>query len=374
MSYNVLCDKYATRQLYGYCPSWALAWEYRKTAILKEILQFNADVLSLQEVETEQFWSFFMPELSKNGYKGIFYTKSRAKTMSEEERRYVDGCAIFWHTSKFELVKEHLVEFNQLAASHADGSDDMVNRVMQRDNIGVLALLEMSEPVPELGNVKPKLIVCNAHIHWDPEFADVKLIQTVMLMKELNCFMEEIKAGECAEKGEKHPNSNSIKHDIPFVLCADMNSLLDSGAIEFLENGVVPIAHPDFQKLQYKGFFKSCFETSTTTHKNGKNTSSESDIVHPFKLKRIDEDNLLPFTNYTYTFTGVLDYIFYTRQSMRPLGELGVIDEDYLRKNKVIGFPHPHFPSDHIPLVVEFEYTGQAIASASPAIPNKPDP
>ena len=54
----------------------------------------------IQEVETEQFWSFFLPELKKNGYDGIFSPKSRAQTMSEEERRYVDGCAIFWHTSK----------------------------------------------------------------------------------------------------------------------------------------------------------------------------------------------------------------------------------------------------------------------------------
>lgn len=30
MCYNVLCDKYATRNMYGYCPSWALNWEYRK--------------------------------------------------------------------------------------------------------------------------------------------------------------------------------------------------------------------------------------------------------------------------------------------------------------------------------------------------------
>lgn len=30
MCYNVLCDKYATRQMYGYCPSWALSWDYRK--------------------------------------------------------------------------------------------------------------------------------------------------------------------------------------------------------------------------------------------------------------------------------------------------------------------------------------------------------
>jgi len=355
MSYNVLCDNYATRQLYGYCPSWALSWDYRKTAILKEILQFNADLLSLQEVETEQFWSFFMPELSKNGYKGIFNPKSRAKTMTEEERRYVDGCAIFWHTSKFELIKEHLVEFNQIAASHAEGADDMVNRVMQRDNIGVMALLEMVDTVPELGNIKPHIVVANAHIHWDPEFCDVKLIQTVMLMSEIKSFMEEVKPS--FSLGGKTPNQN-----LPIILCADMNSLLDSGAIEFLEKGRISVNHPDFQKLAYSGFF--------SRHMEKENGKKATELTHPFKIKRAGEENTLPFTNFTYEFTGILDYIFYSHEMMLPLGELGRVDQDYLAKNKVIGFPHPHFPSDHIPLVVEFEYTNTNLAkpptSASP--------
>ena len=85
-----------------------------------------------------------------------------------------------------------MVEFNQLAAAHAEGADDMVNRVMQRDNICIMALLEMIKPVSELNNVKPKIIVTNAHIHWDPEYRDVKVIQTLMLMRELKNFMEEI--------------------------------------------------------------------------------------------------------------------------------------------------------------------------------------
>jgi len=48
MSYNILTDKLATRQLYGYCPSWALTWDYRKQAILKEILDSQADIIALQ--------------------------------------------------------------------------------------------------------------------------------------------------------------------------------------------------------------------------------------------------------------------------------------------------------------------------------------
>lgn len=56
--------------------------------------------------------------------------------------------------SRFFLLKEHLVEFNQLAMANAEGSDDMLNRVMTKDNIGLAALLqtrmgayEISEPL-----------------------------------------------------------------------------------------------------------------------------------------------------------------------------------------------------------------------------------
>ena len=79
-------------------------------------------------------------------------------------------------------------------------------------------------------------------------------------------------------------------------------------------------------------------------------------LTHPFKLGRVGKDNELPFTNFTYDFCGVLDYIFYTKEEFVPLGELGPVDFEYLKKNKVIGFPHPHFPSDHICLVVEFDF------------------
>ena len=37
--------------------------------------------------------------------------------VQELERKHVDGCAIFWRTAKFSLLKEHLVEFNQVHIS-----------------------------------------------------------------------------------------------------------------------------------------------------------------------------------------------------------------------------------------------------------------
>ena len=98
-------SRYATRGLYGYCPQWALNWEYRKKGILDEVRHYSADIIALQEVETDQFYKFFLPELKRDGYEGIFSPKSRAKTMSENDRKHVDGCAIFYRTSKFTLIK-----------------------------------------------------------------------------------------------------------------------------------------------------------------------------------------------------------------------------------------------------------------------------
>ena len=43
------------------------------------------------------------------------------------------------------MIKEHLIEFNRLAMSTAEGSHDMLNRVMTKDNIGLAALLETKE-------------------------------------------------------------------------------------------------------------------------------------------------------------------------------------------------------------------------------------
>ena len=50
----------------------------------------------------------------------------------------------------------------------------------------------------------------------------------------------------------------------------------------------------------------------------------------------------------------MIDYIFSTPQSLARLGVLGPFDMDWIRSNKIIGFPHPHVPSDHIPIMAQY--------------------
>ena len=61
----------------------------------------------------------------------------------------------------------------------------------------------------------------------------------------------------------------------------------------------------------------------------------------------------MPYTNFTYEFKGMIDYIFYPKRSMQPVGILGPLDENYLKDNKVVGCPQAHMPSDHFSLYVD---------------------
>jgi CCR4-NOT transcription complex subunit 6 len=325
LCYNVLCDKYATSQMFGYVPSWFLNWDYRKQLILHEILSYDADIVCLQEVESSQFDQYFKPQLRmRGGYDGVFSPKSRARTMSEWDRSYVDGCATFFKADKysvwriclrlfrFKFEDKTLVEFNQVALSRPSlrKHKDMYNRVMTRDNIAVIVRLEHKES-------RQEVLVGNVHIHWDPSFRDVKLVQTIMLIEEL----EKISM--------VHPKA-------AIIVCGDFNSLPGSGVCSFLETGTVRPDHSDFMKHTYEPY-----TTEGASHSlNLKNAYS----LAPDSLN---------FTSFTPMFLGVIDYVWFRPGGLSVNGCLGPVSTEYARQ--IVGLPSQHLPSDHISLLVEFK-------------------
>ncbi len=70
---------------------------------------------------------------------------------------------------------------------------------------------------------KQLLLVANAHMHWDPEYSDVKLVQTVMFLSEVKNIIDK------ASRSLKLSSVSGETNSIPLVLCADLNSLPDSG-------------------------------------------------------------------------------------------------------------------------------------------------
>ncbi|KAI7825219.1 Endonuclease/exonuclease/phosphatase [Gamsiella multidivaricata] len=333
--YNILAEKYATPQMYGYTPSWALAWEYRKELILQEILAYSADIVCLQELESGQYEDYFKDQMKQQGdYDGVFWPKSRAKTMPEKDRRTVDGCAILFKASKFNLIDKHLVEFNHLALQRPDfrQTDDIFNRVMTKDNIAVIAFLQHKE-------TQNRVVVSNTHIHWDPIFKDVKLVQVAMLMDELDKLSTQWAALPLPGSDlVQHQSSSALGGNggkLPTLICGDFNSEPNSGVYEFLTKGAVAQGHDDFGDHAY-----GTYTTEGLSHK----MTLRSSYSHV---------NELPFTNYTPSYVAVIDYIFYSASHLSVLGLLGGVEKEYM--GRCVGIPNAHFPSDHIPILSEFK-------------------
>lgn len=96
----------------------------------------------------------FNPELSLPFNSPLLYLYLLKYSSFSAERnfftKYIRICGsilylFFIFFCRFSLIKEHLVEFNQLAMANAEGSDNMLNRVMPKDNIGLAALLRTKE-------------------------------------------------------------------------------------------------------------------------------------------------------------------------------------------------------------------------------------
>ncbi|KAG9122650.1 Glucose-repressible alcohol dehydrogenase transcriptional effector [Ceratobasidium sp. 392] len=355
LSYNILCERCATTTMYGYTPSWALNWSYRKELILSEILNYGCDFLCLQEVDIAQYEEYFTKKLDEQKYSGIFSPKFRARTMNETERRRVDGCAIFFRSEKWCLVEHHLIEFSQ--ASHSRPAlrttKDWFNRVQTRDHIAVVATLVNR-------TTGTRLIVANAHLDWAPEYRDVKLVQTALLLDFLRGVADDFADMEVAASATATARKYANGSQIPLIICGDYNSVPDSGVYELMSKGHVPGSHPDFMGHSYGPY----------------TTEGPS---HSFELRSayaaVGE---LSVTNYTPGFKGGIDYIFYGSENVEVGAVLGEIDKEYL--SKVVGFPNAHFPSDHVCTSAQFRIlppkeTKPPPTSRSPAFTNStPNP
>ncbi|RVW56014.1 Carbon catabolite repressor protein 4-like 2 [Vitis vinifera] len=76
LSYNILSDIYASRSAHVKCPGWALAWEYRRKNLLLEITGYDADIICLQEVQSDHLENYFKPKLTKRGYSVTYKKKA----------------------------------------------------------------------------------------------------------------------------------------------------------------------------------------------------------------------------------------------------------------------------------------------------------
>ncbi|KAI6232616.1 Poly(A)-specific ribonuclease [Aphelenchoides fujianensis] len=361
LSYNILSDNLLNPEHYPQCPKWALKWEHRRVQLVHEILHYNPDVVSLQILEEEQYHHYFVHEMALHGFEGVFTSKSRTKTiLSEAKRKRVDGCALFWKRDTFALRRHRAVEFSQKAISLHNGCDALIDRVMIKDHVALIAVLEVRPAIyratpadgqPDFRLVPAKrskspvqvpaddtlvgssIVVSNVHVSWDPEYSDVKLIQSMMLINECTSELERVAKEE-----------NIGVQDVPFILAGDFNSFPDSEVLDYILNGRILKNHDEFRHFH------------GTTALNGISSSEPTDdhYRHELKLETAINAKNPAKTNITKTFKACIDYIFSTPRSLDCLGFLKGVKKKWMTENGIDALPHPLFPSDHIPVVSQY--------------------
>lgn len=340
LSYNILSDLYATREKYSYCPTWALVWEYRRQNLLQEILRYDADILCLQEVQSDHFENFFKPELTNRGYSVTF--KKKTSAVYTANQYVIDGCATFYRKDLFKEIWIYELEFKNPAQIMVEALGPELKtegtRRLVKGNVALFVVLEKLHNCSTSDALQSRICVANTHIHADPSADDVKLFQVSKLVN----VLEQI-----------------AKWQIPLLLCGDFNSLPASDPHLFIvRRNINPISDKETDPLGVYQRLK--------LHHSLPLVSAYASFSYTKNTKELRKTNPITkeplFTNYTRDFYGTLDYIFYTEDSLRVEGLLELLDQTTIE----IGLPSPVWSSDHIALMANFRL--------KPPSPERPSP
>ena len=189
-----------------------------------------------------------------------------------------------------------------------------------------------------------RVVVCNTHIACNYNHRDTQLAQVACLLS----FVE--------ERLPALPSSSSSDPPPVALLCMDANSMPSTGFYALLEEGRLPITHPDASNvdasipsilphllLQQQHEGEVCYHHSLALRSAMKHVNGSEPAMTTVKGKPSD-------------FEGCLDYIFYSSNSAEAVQALRIPPRDALKSING-GIPNGIIPSDHVPLgaVIQFK-------------------
>ncbi|XP_038711580.1 carbon catabolite repressor protein 4 homolog 6 isoform X2 [Tripterygium wilfordii] len=255
LSYNILADYLAINhrsKLYFHVPHYILDWQWRKNRLIFELGLWSADIMCFQEVDRFQDLD---EELKLRGYSGIWKMRTGDP---------IDGCAIFWRTSRFKLLHEESIEFNKLGL---------------RDNVAQICVLELMSPncnksrdaSPTRSTTSKKVVICNIHVLYNPKRGEIKLGQVRMLLDRAHAV-------------------SKIWDDAPVVLCGDFNCTPKSPLYNFISEQKLELSELDRDKVS--GQASAEIRAPRADNPHGRIHSANSSIEAVSMVNKEDGDKL----------------------------------------------------------------------------------
>ncbi|KAL6430602.1 hypothetical protein ACFW04_006891 [Cataglyphis niger] len=199
LSFNILAQNLLEDHSYLYQGhnKKALNWKIRKSLVIQEIREADANVICLQEMQEDHLLDFVTP-FKQLGYEYLYKKRTNDKR---------DGLLLLYHSNQFVLLDYAKVELYQAGIE-----------ILNRDNVGIIAKLSLRDS-PET-----QVVVATTHLLYNPRRNDVRLAQTQLLLAEI----ERIAFVENTMTGPKY---------LPIILTGDFNLEPFTAVYKFLTEG-----------------------------------------------------------------------------------------------------------------------------------------
>ncbi|XP_012063760.1 PREDICTED: protein angel [Atta cephalotes] len=198
LSFNILAQNLLEDHSYLYNHNKkALSWKTRKSLVIQEIFEAEANIICLQEMQEEHLLDFVAP-FKQHGYEYLYKKRTNDKK---------DGLLLLYRSNEFILLDYAKVELYQPGIE-----------ILNRDNVGIIAKLALKD------NPEAQIVVATTHLLYNPKRNDVRLAQIQLLLAEI----ERIAFIENTTMGPKY---------LPIILAGDFNLEPFTGVYKFLTKG-----------------------------------------------------------------------------------------------------------------------------------------
>lgn len=351
-SYNVMADAY-TEPGPGRVTVIKPFVQGRLGLILKDIENIGADVLCLQEVESDLGENDYRQFLNARGYDMVYHVKARAKDhlVPENWKGRVDGLLLAWRTKKFNLLKMDNFELRELIFESPNKwgvERKTLQSLLKLDNSISIAILETTHVRAQ----RKQIAIANIHGHAGGENAKacINVLQTQLALHACRKAMYSFLGNNPRKVDAEAPAP------LPLIFAGDFNARPGSGSHSLLSTGFLPK------------------DSHFLTYSQGKQSTTE-DMKHYMSLKSSYGDSLFGEPRATYhanpQLNGVLDYIWYTPSHLSVHRLLEVPD---LSMRSGLKLPTTEFPSDHLPIAAEFSFNPSTVSEDSMSTESVPEP
>lgn len=302
LSFNILADCHM-HHLNHLVDSKFSNFTYRSERVVKILGQLSPDIIMLQEVDN--FTRYYKSQISNLGYELLYKAKENLNN---------EGCVLGWKKDKFDLHSSSNLCFDK-------GHEFEKNFEYKLGNIAIHAILLHKSS-------KKILHVINTHLFWNPKCEHIKYLQMSIILKYI---------------AQKVENSEIV------VWGGDLNSLPQNNLIRYVLTGSSP--EQNYMEGDKESNLRDMIKIYDGLQKISK---SEWDNPYQYYGQAIDDkESLWPrYTNYVAYFKGTIDHIFFKKGKLRIRKLLKIPTEEEI-KNKSL--PNRRFPSDHLPIMTEFE-------------------